>query len=238
MSLHAEKQQNKTKKKKKKRESNFLYDFVKVTGIVPTLIWLRPKIIRVSKNVPKRIKGGALIASNHISFVDPITVHCAFWYRRLYCLATKDLFDTPRKEKFFNAMHCIMVDKDNFHMGSFHAVCDRLKAEKAVVIFPEGTVHREGEKAHHYKSGAILMAHISHKPVVPVCIIKRKHWYSRQVAVIGEPIDVNAMCGKIPSMDEIDEASKYIREKENELMEYYYEKYTKKKRKEKSHERL
>ncbi len=215
-----EEQTEKQKKPKKKRESNFFYDFVKITGALPTWIWMRPKVVRLNKNVPKRIKGGVLIASNHISFLDPVSVHCAFWYRRLYCIATKDLYDTPRKASFFNAMHCIMVDKDNFHMGSFRAVCDRLKQGKAVVIFPEGTVNRD-EKVQYYKSGAVIMAHMSRKPILPICLIKPKHWYSRYVIVIGEPIDVTKLCGTIPSMAEIDDASKYIREREAELLEFY-----------------
>ena len=223
-------EQKKKKTKKKKREYNFPYDFVKVTGSIPTWIWMRPKILHVNKKVTKRIKGGVLIASNHISFLDPIIIHCVFWKRRLHCLATKDLYTSPTKERFFNLMHCIKIDKENFNIGSLHTVCDRLKEGKAVVIFPEGKVNR-AENVESYKSGAILMAHIAHKPIIPVYIVRRQHWYNRQVAVIGEPIDVNAMCGKIPSMEEIDKASAYMREKEIELMEFYNNKNKKKKEK-------
>ncbi len=225
-------EQTKKTVKKKKRKSNILYDFVKVTGALPTMLWMRTKILRINKNVPKHVKGGVLIASNHISFLDPIIVHCAFWYRRLHCLATKDLYNTPTRTKFFNAMHCIMVDKDNVSVGMLHSVCDRLKEEKAVVIFPEGTVNREEGEVKTYKSGAILMAHISKKPILPICIIQRKHWYNRQTVVVGEPIDVNELCGRIPTMEEIEKASAYIREKELELLEFYQNRINKKGKKE------
>ena len=225
-------EQTKNKVKKKKREGNFLYDFVRVTGALPTLLYMRIKTIRINKNVPKHVKGGVLIAANHISFLDPVIVHCAFWYRRLHCLATKDLYDTPTRAKFFNAMHCIMVDKDNVSVGMLHSVCDRLKENKAVVIFPEGSVNREEGEVKTYKSGAILMAHLTKKPILPVCIIQRKHWYNRQVVVVGEPIDVNALCGKIPTMEEMEKASAYIREKELELLEFYQNRKNKKKQKE------
>ena len=97
--------------KKKKRQSNFLYDFVRVTGFVPVYIWMRPKTIYATKR-PK-IKGGFLIAANHIGFTDPVLVHFAFWRRRLNCIATKDLFQGKTKNAFFNKMNCIMVDKEN-----------------------------------------------------------------------------------------------------------------------------
>lgn len=213
--------------KKKKKQSNFAYDFVKITGVIPALIWLRPRIIRASEKVPKKIKGGAIVAANHTSFLDPIIVHLAFLNRRLHCLATKDLYDTPTKKKFFELMHCIIVDKENFNMSSLHSVCDRLKEEKLVVIFPEGYVNREDDKVQDYKSGAVLMAHIGKKPIVPVYIVKPKRWYNRVTIMIGEPIDVASICGKIPTMDKIDEASKFIHDKEIELATIYESKFNK-----------
>jgi hypothetical protein len=123
----------KNKSKKKKRISNFLYDFVKVTGAIPALIWFRLRVLRLNESVPKRIKGGVLIASNHVTFFDPIIVHLAFWYRRLFSLATKDLYSNKMREMFFNVAHCIKLDKNNFNVSSLHAVCDRLKEDKAVL---------------------------------------------------------------------------------------------------------
>ena len=120
-----------------------------------------------------------------------------------------------------------MIDEDNFHVGSFHAVVDRLKEEKTVVIFPEGTVNRGEEELQSYKTGVILMAHISQKPILPMYIAKINRWYNRRVVVIGEPIDVREMCGKIPSMEEIEKAGAYLREKELELMHYYQAHYQK-----------
>ena len=116
-------------------------------------------------------------------------------------------------------------------MGSLHAACDRLKDDKVVMIFPEGHVNFEAEKLDSYKSGAILMAHLSKKPIIPVYIAPPKRWYNRRVVVVGEPIDVNALCGKIPTMDEMEKASAYMREKEMQLKEYYenYENRRKKK---------
>ena len=222
--------QKENKVKKKKRESNFVYNFVKVTGAIPALLWLRPTVVRINKNVPKRFKKGVLIAPNHVSFVDPLLAHTVFWYRRVYALATKDLFDTPLKNKFFTAMKCIKVDKDNFHMSSFRVVCDCLKEEKAVLVFPEGRVNTEEKAPVGYKSGIVVMAHLNKKPIVPVYFVHGKHWYNRRIAIIGEPIDVGELCGAVPSMDEIEKASEYIRQKEMELMEYYHKRFDKKKK--------
>jgi 1-acyl-sn-glycerol-3-phosphate acyltransferase len=220
----------KNKKKKKKRFSYFIYDFVKITGFIPTLIWMRPKTIFAGKSKRKDYKGGMLISCNHRGFLDPIAAHCVFWNRRLHCLATKNLYDTKLKNWFFTRMHCIKVDKDNFSMDSFHDAIDYLKEDKAVLIFPEGQINHEHEVM-SFKAGAVLMALRSAKPIVPVYMPEHANWYSRRKAIVGDPIDVRAMCGKIPTMEKLKEVNEYVRQVEISLKELYESKYQKPKKK-------
>ena len=203
-----------------KNRNTFCYDFVKVTGIIPAYIWVRPKVKRLNKDVPKRIKGGVLIASNHPTFIDPVTVHLTFWYRRLYSIATKDLSRTKLRAFFFNIANCIFIDKENMSMRAMHDVCDALKSEKAVVIFPEGGVNKTGQQVASFKSGAILMAHMSKKPIVLMYIKKAERWYKRTKVVVGEPIDVVKMIGERPTMADIDRACQYLHDKEVELADF------------------
>ena len=211
-------------KTKNKKRSYFFYNFVKITGAIPTLIYMRTRVISPNNQKNSKIKGGVVITSNHVSFIDPVIIHCVFAGRNLHCLATKELFSSKAKNFFFTQMHCIKVDKDNFSMQSFHEVRNLLKAEKAVVIFPEGQVNHELGEVLAFKAGAILMAHQSNKPVLPVYIVKREKWYQRQTVVVGEPLDIRAICGGMPTMDQLKLASDTLREKEIELMEYYINK--------------
>ena len=210
-------------KSNKKVGRYFWYDFVKVTGFVPAYIWLRPKIVRESDNVPKRIKGGVLIASNHVTYIDPIILHLAFPHRRLHSIATKDIARTKLRRFFFKTANCIFIDKQNFSMASLREICDHLKEEKAVVIFPESSV-AEQNVVRDYKSGVVLMSLLSKKPILPVCIIRGKTKFSRVKVVIGEPIDVAAMYGSMPSMEQMEMVSKMLQQKEQELLEKYQNK--------------
>jgi len=206
--------------KKKKKIGNFCYDFVKVTGALPVYFWMRPK--RYFPFGKKKLKDAVLISANHRSLLDPVIVHCAFPGRRLNCLATKELYNTKLKAAFFNRMHCIVVDKENFSLSSFHEVVNRLKDGKAVVIFPEGQVNSEGKDTLlTFKSGAVLMAHKSGAPILPIYIVKREKWYQRQRIIIGEPVNIRELVGAIPTMEELNRASEYLRDKEIELREYY-----------------
>ena len=217
--------------KKRLKDYNFLYDFVKVTGMPSAFIMFRPKVIHISDKAREHIKGGVLIASNHIRLVDPILIHFAFWYRRLNFLATKDLFKTKLKQWFFEIVHCIVVDKKNFTMRSLHTVCDKLKQNKAVVIFPEGSIGKDESNLQSFKSGAILMAHISGKPLLPIYISPARSWHDTNKIIVGEPIDLSTICGKIPSAQELENAAKYLQEKESELINFYHTKYNKKEQK-------
>ncbi len=210
-------------RKKPKRIGNFWYDFVKITGAIPALIWIRPKIIHIGRKCPK---GGVLISSNHPTFIDPIILLTSFPWRRLNSLATKDLYKTKFHTFMFTQMHCIQVDKTNFSMTTFHEVVDRLKLGKAVVIFPEGQVNQGGGKdIQSFKSGAILMAHRANVPIIPVYIVRREKWYHTQKVVIGEPFDVKTAVGLIPGMEQVNRVCEELREKELELKRFYEENY-------------
>ena len=115
-------------------------------------------------------------------------------------------------------------------MRSLHSVCDKLKKGSAVIIFPEGTVGKDENNVQTFKSGAILMAHISGTPIVPVYIIPAKSWHDSNKVIVGEPIDLTELCGKVPSAQQLDDAAKYLQEKEQELINFYYTTYKKDKK--------
>lgn len=221
--MNSEKNSKKNVKKSKKNPlfHNFCYDFVKITGAPAALIWMRPKIHYPFGRPSK--KGGFMVISNHPTFVDPIVVHLAFPFRRMYCVATKDLCATPLRRMFFKIAHCIIVDKENFSLSSFHEVVGRLEQGKVVVIFPEGRVNREAdsEPLLAFKSGAVLMAHRASAPILPMFIVKNDKWYKRQHIVMGQPLDIASIMGKMPTMEEMNKVTDLLREKEEELKEYY-----------------
>ena len=72
------------------------------------------------------------------------------------------------------------------------------------------------------------MAYTANKPIVPMYFSVPKKWYSRRIAVVGEPIDVREICGKRPSTDDFDRVCELLHEKEKELQAFYYEKYPQK----------
>jgi 1-acyl-sn-glycerol-3-phosphate acyltransferase len=175
----------------------------------------------MGKIKPKDVKGGAIITANHNSFFDPIFGYCVFWRRIMHLVATKDLYNTKFKDFFFRHAQCIQVDKENFSMTCFHEVKEVLQDDKLVMIFPEGKVNLEQSEMLPFKSGAILMAHSTKKPIIPMYIVPGKKWYNRWYGVLGDPIDVREICGPFPSLEKINQVSVLLQETEEKLKEFY-----------------
>lgn len=205
----------------KKKESNLFYDFVYVTGYIPMALWMRPK--RIYMGEKPNLKGPILISSNHRGFIDPAILLSVFPSRRLHCIASKDLYKNKLLTTFFNHTHCIKIDKTNFSLTSFHTVIERLDNGCAVVIFPEGQLNTAEEEKGilPFKAGISLMAYKGGAPILPVYIVKREKWYHRQVVVIGDMLDIHEILGEHPSLEQINNISNILREKEVELLNYY-----------------
>ncbi len=177
---------------------------------------MRPRVIYEGG---KREKfKSALICANHARLDDPVLMQCTFWYRRLYSLATSELYSTRLSSFFFSHINCIPVDKKNFSMDSFHAVCDRLNAGKAVLIFPEGGLNNGDEnELKALKSGVALMALQTRSPIIPTYIIPPKSIFSRRRVIVGKSFDPSALFGARPGMAAIEQTTALLRERELEL---------------------
>ena len=92
------------------------------------------------KNVPK---GGCLIVSNHVSFMDPTTVGWAV-AREIYYLGRKSLFKPPFWSWFLPICNVLPIERDGHDIGGLRRIIKMLKAGHAVLLFPEGTRSPDG----------------------------------------------------------------------------------------------
>lgn len=123
------------------------------------------------KNVPK--KGGVLLASNHVSFIDPPAIGTVIRHRKIYFIARATLFRFPLIRLLLELVHCIPIElKGNWKKG-LERTMELLKNEKAVLVFPEGTRSPDG-RLKKGRAGVGFLAYNSKVPVVPV-LIKGSH---------------------------------------------------------------
>ena len=214
-------------KKKNPYQAHFInfkriiYDFSRWSGW-PLFFWFRVKKIYVNKEQSHRIKGGAMIISNHILYSDPMVLHCAFWNRRLDFVITDDITNTKFKKWVFRQWGCIPVNRQKFSLNHFREIVQRLEGGNLIGLFPEGHVSFANENPMSpFKSGAVLMAYQANVPIIPVYHEIRKNIFVRQKLIVGEPIDIRKQFGDKIGMKDVDQISKYLFDKENELKEIY-----------------
>jgi 1-acyl-sn-glycerol-3-phosphate acyltransferase len=175
-----------------------LYSLAK--GVVyPGLRWGLQWTIEGGERIPER--GAAIVASNHISYLDPFTVA---WLadlrgRRVRFLAKAELFDKPGLGAALRSVHQIPVKRGSDDAASsLVAAVDALRSGECVTVFPEGTISLDLEPMVG-KSGTARLAQESGVPVTPVglwgthrMLFKgrkpRWRWGVAQTAVIDEPI--------------------------------------------------
>ena len=218
----------KSKQKRKKRIKSkglavFYSEMIKFFSGVGIFLYLRPKIHRISKKVPKNIKGRLLIAANHTSMLDPVALFYVFWRRRLYFPATEALFSKPINRFFFENMNCIRIERNANNTSAIRKMCALLNDERAVAIFPEGRINATAEDI-EIKLGTAFMAVKCNCPILPVYISHREKRWQRIHVVIGEPIFVDAVCKGLARGDAIAAVSESLKKAEKALEGYYEEK--------------
>lgn len=210
----------------------WFYDLVKWSGI-PVVLFTRLKRIFITSTGKRKrgmLRGKYLVAANHTSLLDPVVLVNAFWERRLTFVAMEELFKL-KHGKFFRRLGIIPINRENVSIETFKQVEQQLYRGHVVAVFPEGGLETENSmKA--FKSGIALMAAMSGADIVPTYIVKRTNKWHRQVVLIGEKIKLSDfISSEFPTMDELENLTQALQEREHELERTYQQIQEKKGRK-------
>lgn len=138
--------------------------------------------------------GGFIIASNHISALDPFFIGMST-KRLLHYIAKKELFENPVAAKAIIHLNAFPVRRGIGDLKAVNYGIELVRRGEALCIFPEGTRSPDGTPK-DAKSGVGYIARATKADVVPVAIYKEKiNKFSEKVTVnIGEAIP-NASLG-------------------------------------------
>lgn len=151
-------------------------------SVVRAITWLILKIFWQMKvegfeNIPK--KGAVIIASNHVSYLDP-AVLVASLNRKIYFIAKKEVFKNTFVSFILKKMNAFSVDRENVDIVAFKKTINILREEKILGIFPEGTRSSNGE-LQELKLGVIKIAMKTGVPILPVGISGTHKIYPRGI---------------------------------------------------------
>ena len=165
----------------------------------PWLRWGLRWTVEGAEHIPTT--GPALLASNHVSYLDPLTLA---WVadgrgRHVRFLAKAELFDKPGLGTLLHAAHQIPVQRGRVDAAdALHAAVEALGRGECVAVFPEGTISQDLEPMAG-KSGTARLARQAGVAVIPVGLWgthriltkgRKPHWQwgVAQTAVVGAPI--------------------------------------------------
>jgi 1-acyl-sn-glycerol-3-phosphate acyltransferase len=133
------------------------------------------------ENLPDKDHGGAILAINHVSYLDFALAGTAALPMKRYVrfMAKKELFDNKIAGPLLRGMHHISVDRAN-GSGSFVAALRALRNGEIIGIFPEGTISVSFE-VKELKTGVIRLAQGAGVPVIPTVIWGSQRIWTKKV---------------------------------------------------------
>lgn len=161
--------------------------------VVPLLF--RARIIGAER-IPA---GGALLAGNHVSYLDPVLLWCLS-PRPVHFMAKSELFRSGFVAWLLPRLWSFPVNRGEPDRTAIVTATELLKSGELVGVFPEGS-RREadaGESMGEAHGGAAFIALRAGVPIVPVAIVGTERAMPRGARVprlakvtiiVGDPID-------------------------------------------------
>jgi len=161
----------------------------------------------------RRIKGSAIMISNHASFWDGIVVALRFFFKRLHYVAG-DFYKGKRKGLKFlvSVAGGIFVDRDG-RSFDFIEKSKRVTAKgRSILVFPEGDF-KSAYEPEKFSTGYIMLAIKTGARIVPVVNDFNYGLFKRVHLMIGKSIDLSGYSDAELTKEKIKEINGEISEK-------------------------
>lgn len=196
--------------------SKFVLWFVKITGWIPNLLYLRRKTYYKNNNkIIKKRKEPAVIISNHTSLMDFPLYMYTFMGSTIRPLVAEVTYNKNWLMRvFLKLIGGIKVDRDNYDFSFMGECINALEKKHSVLIFPEGRLPKKEEKELlSFKPSFVYIALESDTPIIPIYTNGKYGLKGKTRVIIGEKIYVNDLMDENKSTEEnINNICNYFRD--------------------------
>lgn len=177
----------------------FCVAFVKVTGAIPSLLFLKPQV-KLAPGAKRHLPAPCILVSNHISLMDFVLYLLVFPFRTIRFLMAEVLFNKGKLfSKFLFAIGGIRVDRDDMNFGFVSDAIEVLDQGGTIGVFPQARLSPDGSILPFTVSTAFIASHAD-APIVPVFTDGSYGLTKRANVVIGAPF--NLMEHRLEGLDE------------------------------------
>ncbi len=113
--------------------------------------------------------GGALLAANHVSGLDPLLMIASCSRPLRFMIATEE-YNRWWLKWLFEIIGCIPVDRTGQPEKAFQAALRALDVGEVIGVFPQGRIQGPGEGPVTLKRGVVALAHLADVPIIPLHI--------------------------------------------------------------------
>ncbi|MBQ6893162.1 MAG: 1-acyl-sn-glycerol-3-phosphate acyltransferase [Clostridia bacterium] len=175
-----------------------------ITGWPAFGLFFKRKVYYEDKKLQgRRIRGGALIISNHYHVFDYMLNMFLLAPRKLYVVASELAFSNKWLRfgmKFFGGIEANRISRS---MRFVDTAADYIKKGRIVQIYPEGKITLDGKMA-PFKQSYLAIALRANAPIIPIIIDGNYGFFKRVHLIIGKPINLRDYCtSEKPSREEM-----------------------------------
>ena len=179
------------------------------------------KVYYVNKsNSSRKIKGSAIIVSNHKSVFDFALYMYVFMFSDIYTLVGEVMFEKGKLFSWFlTKLGAIKVERQSYDFDFVNKALKKLEKGKVVEIYPEARIPEKNENdLLTFKPSFIYLALESGSPIIPVYTNGQYNTKKRTKVLIGEKIYLRELYDESKTEKEnIDYLCNYVRNYIKEL---------------------
>lgn len=143
----------------------FWYSILRGLAIAFFKVFFAMKI-EGKENIP--CQGGVILASNHLSYIDPIVLGI-FVPRRVNFMAKEELFENFLFRWIIVRLGAFPIKRESIDRTTYKKILKLLQKREVVVLFPEGTRSIDGTIG-QLQAGTARIALKADVPVIPIII--------------------------------------------------------------------
>lgn len=192
---------------------NLFFGFVKVTGVIPAWLLLKPRV-HLAEGAKRRMPKPCILVSNHISLMDFVLCVLVFPLRTIRFLVAEVLYNRGKLlALFLNLVGSIRVERDAKSFDFVSHALSVLDDGGTVGIFPQARLPLKGQHFPFTVSTAFIALRTD-APIVPVYTDGNYGLFKRANLVIGAPIHLKALCKEgLNEREQLDYLTKLLEEK-------------------------